>query len=249
MESRLSLMRGRVLHLSLQEAVREHRTPAYKLLIGIDADLAFTWTGRKGTLRAVLVAPNVAQQVEAKGLAVGMFCEAGSALAPHRALSAPYVAIAGKLCDALVAVAWECARGAGCADGELSAEAFRHLRLASPQRLDARVQHSLGRLKRTPDVPLHTLASDARVSAERLRHLIAEQTCLPLSEHRLLQRTTLAIEHMLRGVPVARSAAAAGFADHAHFTRSFGRMFGRAPSSMPARSLLHASWAERAEQG
>jgi AraC-like DNA-binding protein len=246
MDSRLSMMRGRVLHMSTREAVREHRTPAYKLVIGVDADLTFTCAGRSGLARAVLVSPCVAQAMEAQGLAVGIFQEAGSALAPYRAVSTSCLSLSGKMRDRLVALARESTRSDGRDDAGFADEAFRLLGLASRSVPESRVARTLERLKRAPDMTLSELAVSADLSSERLRHLIVEQTGMPLSEHRLLRRTTAAIEHLLRGVPIAQSAARSGFADHAHLTRTFGRMFGRSPSSLPARSALQATWAESA---
>jgi AraC-like DNA-binding protein len=104
-------------------------------------------------------------------------------------------------------------------------------------------------LQRAPNRPLSELAAEAGLSPGRFRHLVAEDTGMPLCEHRLLQRTTLALEHMLGGASIASAACAVGFADHAHLTRTFKRLFGRTPSSMPTRSVLRASWAERCERG
>jgi methylphosphotriester-DNA--protein-cysteine methyltransferase len=106
----------------------------------------------------------------------------------------------------------------------------------------------LQRLQHAPNRSLQELADAVRLSPERLRHLVAQETGMTLSEHRLLHRTTLAIEHRLAGASIPAAADAAGFADHAHLTRTFARVFGRTPSSMPARSVMWSTWAERAKR-
>jgi AraC-like DNA-binding protein len=111
--------------------------------------------------------------------------------------------------------------------------------------MDARTERSLRSLQQAPNHSLQDLAAAVQLSPERLRHLVAQQTGMPLSEHRLLQRTTFAMERRLGGAGIAAAASAAGFADHAHFARTFRRLFGRTPSSMPLRSVMWATWAER----
>lgn len=247
MSPRLSMMRGRALHVGSGELVREHRTPAYKLVIGVDADLGFSCGGRVGAVRVVLVPPCVSQTLSTEGVAMGIFMEAGSSLAPYASPSA-CAEVNGKTRAALVAMAQAFLRGDGRDEAAFCDEAYRVLGLASlgASQLEARSEECLRTLSRFPNQPLEQLATSARLSSERLRHLIVEQTGMPLSEHRLMQRTTLAIERLLRGASLSQAASAAGFADHAHFTRTFGRLFGRTPSSVPARAELSATWAERA---
>jgi AraC family transcriptional regulator len=245
---RLSVMRERVLHLSRGEAVREHRTPAFKLVIGVDADLTLSQDGRSGAVRAALVPPCSAHALTAHGWAVGIFMAAGSTFAPYRSHEGDVLTLHGRLCDALVSLARALIASDGRDDGAFVDQAFRLLRLQRVQRLDGRVAGSLQRLQHAPDRPLPELASAARLSPERLRHLVAEETGMPFSEHRLLQRTTLAMEHCLAGASIPAAARAAGFADHAHLTRTFARLFGRTPSSMPERSVMSSTWAERTDR-
>jgi AraC-like DNA-binding protein len=240
-------MRGRVLHISLGEAVREHRTPAYKLVLGVDAELALCHAGRRGNVRAVLVPPGTTQSLTAHGLAVGVFMAAGSELAPYLAYQTGAVPLRGSIAAGLVSLAQSLARSDGSWDHDFADEAFRMLGLRGRRPVDARAERSLRSLQRAPNRSLQDLASAVRLSPDRLRHLVAQETGMPLSEHRLLQRTTLAIERLLGGASIAAAACAAGFADHAHFTRTFGRLFGRTPSSVPACSVMWATWAERGD--
>jgi AraC-like DNA-binding protein len=240
------MMRGRVLHVGSGERVREHRTPAYKLVVGVDTEFTLRSAGQIGPVRALLVPPCVAQTLTTQGLAIGIFMEAGGPLAPYTSSSA-CTAVHGKSRAALVALAQRFVHGDGHDEAAFCDEAYRVLGLRGPsaRRLDARSEQCLRTLRQFPNRPLEQLARSAHLSSERLRHLIAERTGMPLSEHRLLQRTTLAIERRLLGAPLSQAASAAGFADHAHFTRTFGRLFGRTPSSVPARAELRETWAER----
>jgi AraC-like DNA-binding protein len=99
-----------------------------------------------------------------------------------------------------------------------------------------------------PDVDLGPVLTRYRISTTRLRHLVSEQTGTPLRVHRLWHRTMVAVEAILGGASIGAAAAAAGFADHAHFTRAFARFVGRTPSSIHGRTTVLDSYVERAAE-
>lgn len=70
------------------------------------------------------------------------------------------------------------------------------------------------------------------LSASRLRHLFVEQTGLPFKTYLLWLRLTRAVGCMAAGAPLTQAAHEAGFADSAHFSRTFRRMFGIAPAQL-----------------
>lgn len=70
------------------------------------------------------------------------------------------------------------------------------------------------------------------LSASRLRHLFVEQTGLPFRTYLLWLRLTRALQCFATGASLTEAAHEAGFADQAHFSRTFRRMFGIAPAAL-----------------
>lgn len=81
-------------------------------------------------------------------------------------------------------------------------------------------------------VSLSDVGAVGGLSADRLRHLFVEQTGLPFRTYLLWLRLTRAVEMLAHGVALTRAAHEAGFADSAHFSRTFRRMFGIAPTNL-----------------
>jgi AraC-like DNA-binding protein len=85
---------------------------------------------------------------------------------------------------------------------------------------------------------LDVLAAEVGISPSRLRTLAREEIGVPLTQLRLWSRLAQAISWLPYG-PTAAAAAAAGFADQAHFTRTARRFLGRTPGGLSLRSLTH----------
>ena len=81
-------------------------------------------------------------------------------------------------------------------------------------------------------VTLGSTAKAVGLSPSRARHLFVEQTGLPFRSYLLWLRITKAVGIMSAGSSLTEAAHEAGFADSAHFSRTFRRMFG-----LPAASL------------
>lgn len=81
---------------------------------------------------------------------------------------------------------------------------------------------------------LDTVATAAGVSGDRLSHLLDEELGIGLRPLVLWLRLQVAAREIAQheGTTMSRAAAAAGFADAAHMTRTFRRMFGVAPSEV-----------------
>lgn len=84
-------------------------------------------------------------------------------------------------------------------------------------------------------VKLPSAAGHVNLSQSRARHLFVVQTGLPFKTYVLWLRLECAVAHYARGSSLTEAAHNAGFADSAHFSRTFRRTFG-----LPAAALrLH----------
>ena len=81
---------------------------------------------------------------------------------------------------------------------------------------------------------LPQLAAVAQLSGSRLAHLFAQQVGMPLRSYIRWQRMRSALQAVQAGHNLTTAAHAAGFADSAHFSRTFARMFGTTPSALRA---------------
>lgn len=81
-------------------------------------------------------------------------------------------------------------------------------------------------------ITLGSVAKAVGLSPSRARHLFVAQTGLPFRSYLLWLRITKAVSIMSGGSSLTEAAHEAGFADSAHFSRTFRRMFG-----IPAASL------------
>ncbi len=79
---------------------------------------------------------------------------------------------------------------------------------------------------------LRELATVAGLSPGRTRHLFVERTGLPFRTYLLWLRLMRALELFVAGESLTDAAHGAGFADSAHLSRTFRRMFGIAAASL-----------------
>lgn len=84
-------------------------------------------------------------------------------------------------------------------------------------------------------ISMADIAQTAHLSPERFRHLFLEQTGIRFRPYVLWLRMELAVAAYAGGVSLTDAAQAGGFADSAHFSRNFKRMFG-----VPAISVQRA---------
>ena len=100
---------------------------------------------------------------------------------------------------------------------------------------DPRVQEIAAYVAGRLDGPITLAAAAKRVglSPGRVRHLFVEHTGLPFRTYLLWLRITKAVGLFAGGASLTEAAHEAGFADSAHFSRTFRRMFG-----IPAAALL-----------
>lgn len=98
--------------------------------------------------------------------------------------------------------------------------------------VDARVGRAMRVLSIHADETISAAAVAQRVglSSSRFQHLFAGEVGVPFRKYRSWQRLRRAISGIVRGMTFAEAAHAAGFADQAHFARTFRKTFGAPPS-------------------
>ena len=100
--------------------------------------------------------------------------------------------------------------------------------------LDGRIARAIEAIRARLDasVQLGEVASQVHLSADRFRHLFLEQTGVRFRPYVLWLRIERAVAAYAAGETLTEAAHAGGFADSAHFSRTFRRMFG-----LPAAAL------------
>ena len=103
---------------------------------------------------------------------------------------------------------------------------------------EGRGLRAMALLRETPELRMRLvhLSTAVALSPSRLSHLFREQVGLPIRRFLLWLRLREALSAVARGESLTTAAHAAGFSDAAHFTRTFRRMLGIAPSELAGRS-------------
>jgi transcriptional regulator GlxA family with amidase domain len=118
------------------------------------------------------------------------------------------------------------------------AGASDHPRAPDP-RIDKAVAWMTARLDQV--FGLRDIAEVIELSPGRMRHLFVQHTGLPFRTYLLWLRLVRAVEIFAVGHSLTDAAHGAGFADQAHLSRTFRRMFGIAAATLrlapPARRL------------
>ena len=99
---------------------------------------------------------------------------------------------------------------------------------------DSRVRHMMEYVASHLDgaITLGSAAKSAGLSPSRARHLFVEQTGLPFRSYLLWLRIMKAVAIISAGSSLTEAAHEAGFADSAHFSRTFKRMFGLSAAAL-----------------
>jgi len=99
--------------------------------------------------------------------------------------------------------------------------------------LDKRIRRAVEHMrKRIGDtILLSEISAIAHLSPDRFRHLFVEETGMRFRPFVLWLRMETALAAFAANKSLTEAAHAGGFADSAHFSRTFRRMFGIAPSS------------------
>lgn len=100
--------------------------------------------------------------------------------------------------------------------------------------IDARIARALQSVRTAPEryVQVTDLAAVVGLSAGRFRHLFASEVGTPWRRFQVWLKLYAAVRALASGSSLTDAAHEAGFADSAHFSRSFRRMFGIVPSAV-----------------
>ena len=100
--------------------------------------------------------------------------------------------------------------------------------------LDDRIRQAIDRVRSEPGAyrSVSAIAGSVGLSPRRFRDLFTAEIGMSCRQYLLWMRLQAAIRESARGATLTNAACAAGFADAAHLTRTFRRMFGIAPSSV-----------------
>ncbi len=205
-----------------------HAHPAWTLLVPVDGGSVTVIAGETVRVRndGVLVAPQQRYRAATDGPHVAVYVNAWmAARAQGRRPRLVRAAIARRMLDAL-------AVDSGV-DLEAAIAELDPL-LGRIGSIDSRLAFAIHAL---PDAyRLDVLAAEIGVSPSRLRALALDAIGVPLTQLRLWSRLARAIARLPYGA-TADAAAAAGFADQSHFTRTARRFLGRTPAELSLRSL------------
>ncbi|WP_437785952.1 helix-turn-helix domain-containing protein [Sorangium sp. So ce1097] len=225
-----------------------HAHHCWHLVLALDGELQLRTADESPPqpAGAVITAPDVAHAIDASGRRVLLVfvepeSDAGDGLA--QALGAAKLEIVGsETADRLRS----CVAAAG--GGEFAAAlpgVLQALGVALPppstRPRHPGVQRVLRHLRADDggaDTSLEALARVARLSPGRFMHAFTESVGVPLRPYLLWLKLERAGAAIAGGAALAEAAAAAGFADAAHMTRTFRRMFGVSPSDLRRRSQL-----------
>ena len=81
-------------------------------------------------------------------------------------------------------------------------------------------------------IPLGKMAATVHLSPDRFRHLFMKETGVGFRAYLLWRRLECGLAAYVAGESLTEAAHTGGFADSAHFTRTFRRMFGITPASV-----------------
>ncbi|MCY0993872.1 helix-turn-helix domain-containing protein [Nannocystis sp. ILAH1] len=197
-------------------------------------------TAGDATVRAagIVTAPDHEHALDARGVDIVLVffdpeSDAGERL--RAGLDAPVRAIDAPERDALLAdLPADAGPEALHAWGHAAAERLS-LETAVPRVIHPRVRKLLRALRSAEpeaDTSLPALAALAGLSEGRLVHAFRDSVGIPLRPYLLWQKLQRAVVAMATGEPLARAAHSAGFADAAHMSRTFRRMFGMTASEL-----------------
>jgi AraC-like DNA-binding protein len=232
-----TVVRGGALHYSCRQSTSRHAHYAWKVHVGIDAPVWLDCAGGAVPVgagaRVVVVPPGVAHSTGAAGWSCAVFVQPGTRGTGWSATS-DAVALGGEAARRLVDMCRELDPSARRDASPFIDELAREARpvLAGSGAIDRRVHAVLLRLRDEPDTTLAELAQEVQLSPGRLSRLATQATGMRLRQHVLWTRLLGMLCARRSHATITAAAIAAGFADHAHLTRTCREFLGRTPSEL-----------------
>ncbi len=234
---------GSALYLGTVEDASFHAHHALQVAFGLNKPFVLETPEKSFECRSVVIAPDQAhrfhgagdeqaiilvdpQSTISQGVEAGI-CRGSGVKEFDIATLSPFVEQLGpsleqyRGCDQMKALCWGIlSRLTGCSVTSVI--------------IDSRIGMALNFIKEQPErkVPLYLIAQTVGLSESRLVHLFKEQIGIPIRRYLLWLRLVQAIDHLFSNGSLTRAAHEAGFADSAHFARTFREMFGVTPSEL-----------------
>ncbi len=244
-DERAIVVSGGATHQGLKAQTSSHAHYAWKLHVGVDAPVWLTSPTKcvpaGHEAHVLLIPPNFEHQTGGVGWSVALFVEPGSRGTPFRNVGGPSV-IEGNAARAIRARCAALLAQPASDAASMFEETVSGLVNPGRHEVDVRVRRALRSIASDPSIALAELAASLGVSLDRLTHMVSQSTGAPLRRHVLWQRLLRVLSGGTPRGALARVAQDAGFADHAHMTRTFRRLLGRAPSEFRAPPVVLAPW-------
>ncbi|HVY84119.1 MAG TPA: AraC family transcriptional regulator [Caulobacterales bacterium] len=216
--------------------VQMHAHHAFQLTLALRGTYRLQLEDRAFEGPAAVVAPNVRHAFAPIGLIALLFVEPESRAG--RMLSSRLQGAPAMPFDVAIPVGPIEAAFRNAGRDELRAIGQRMIRDisggASAPEPDRRVRRMLQWAREHLDAPLsiEEAAKHVGLSTSRASHLFVEQTGLPFRTYLLWLRVTRAVDAYAGGATLTAAAQEAGFADSAHLSRTFRRMFGLSAATL-----------------
>lgn len=215
------------------------------IVAAVRGTLRVDWGEGVRRVAGVVTAPDVVHSIDGRGAEVLLVfldpeSDAGAALleridGPARCLDGEERdALAPASCDPMQLMQGDGVAWTRDAIGVLGGRDRRPARRRVHPRVRRLLKH-LRTLSVDGDASLESLATVAGLSSGRLMHAFTESVGIPLRPYLAWLKLQRAAAGVASGRPLAQVAVGAGFADAAHMTRAFRRMFGTTPSALRPR--------------
>lgn len=220
-----------------------HAHHAIQVTVALTGTVTIESGGQDLSAEVLGVAPDEDHAFEGTGLVAHLFVapdgQAGRQILRARFDGGRVVALPHELVADLAARLRSCLATPAPAEADLLAlgrELVTRLTGERPRLAvaDPRIQRLLAWVEARcqDEVTLEEAAAFIRLSPGRARHLFVAEVGLPFKTYLTWLRLSRALEAFARGQSLTGAAHEAGFADSAHLSRTFRRMFGIAASSL-----------------